>query len=47
MFWADQIGLKKIYDVLVKYHDQTGDSFWKPAKLLKELAESGKTFASL
>ncbi len=47
MFWADQIGVKKIYDALNKYHEQTGDSFWKPAPLLKKLAESGGTFASL
>ena len=47
MFWADQIGVKKIYDALNKYHEQTGDSFWKPAPLLKKLAETGGTFASL
>jgi len=47
MFWANQIGVKKIYDALNKYHEQTGDSFWKPAPLLKKLAESGGTFASL
>ena len=47
MFWADQIGVKKIYEALNRYHEQTGDSFWKPAPLLKKLAESGGTFASL
>ncbi len=47
MFWADQIGVKKIYDALNKYHEQTGDSFWKPAPLLKKLAETGGTFGSL
>jgi 3-hydroxyacyl-CoA dehydrogenase len=47
MFWADQIGVKKIYDALNKYHEQTGDAFWKPAPLLKKLAETGGTFASL
>jgi 3-hydroxyacyl-CoA dehydrogenase len=47
MFWADQIGVKKIYDALNKYHEQTGDPFWKPAALLEKLAKSGGTFASL
>ncbi|MGE0153748.1 MAG: 3-hydroxyacyl-CoA dehydrogenase NAD-binding domain-containing protein [Reyranellaceae bacterium] len=47
MFWADQIGVKKIHDALNRYHEQTGDPFWKPAALLKKLAESGGTFASL
>jgi len=47
MFWADQIGVKKIYDALNKYHEQTGDPFWKPAPLLEKLAKSGGTFASL
>jgi len=47
MFWADQIGLKTIYDALLKYRDQTGDKFWEPAPLLKKLVESGKTFATM
>ncbi len=47
MYWADQIGLKTIYDALNKYHEQTGDSFWKPAPLLQRLVGENKTFASL
>ena len=44
MFYADQIGLKKIYDVMSKLYDTHGD-WLEPAPLLKELAGKGKGFA--
>lgn len=47
MFWADQVGLKKIHDALLKYREQTGDRFWEPAPLLTRLVKEGKTFGSL
>lgn len=46
MFWADQIGLKKIYDACLKYQDMNGAEFWKPAPLLEKLAKEGKGFYS-
>ncbi|EGP08868.1 enoyl-CoA hydratase [Bradyrhizobiaceae bacterium SG-6C] len=47
MFYADQVGLKKIADRLSFYAKQTNDPSLEPAPLLKRLADEGKTFASL
>ncbi len=44
MYWADQVGLKNIYDKICEFRDKYGDDYWKPAPLLKQLAEEGKTF---
>ena len=46
MFWADQIGLKKIYDAVLKYQDLAGAEYWKPSPLLEKLAKEGKGFYS-
>jgi 3-hydroxyacyl-CoA dehydrogenase len=46
MFYADQVGLKAIYDAILKYRDRFGPDFWTPALLLAELAESSKGFYS-
>ena len=43
MFWADQVGVKKIHDQLVAWQKKEGD-VWKPAASLEKLAASGKTF---
>ena len=45
MFYADTVGLKKIYDKICEFHEQHG-ARWEPAPLLKRLAEEGRTFAS-
>jgi 3-hydroxyacyl-CoA dehydrogenase len=47
MFYADQVGLKKIAERLSFYAKQTNDPSLEPAPLLKRLADEGKTFASL
>jgi 3-hydroxyacyl-CoA dehydrogenase len=47
MFWADQVGLRKIHDTLVALHEKTGAPHWKPSPLLERLAKADKTFASL
>ncbi len=44
MWYADTVGLKKVYDRVVEFEKQHG-ALWTPAALLKQLAESGKTFA--
>lgn len=44
MFYADQVGTDKVYEAVVSFNKQYGD-LWQPAPLLKELAESGKSFA--
>ena len=43
MFYADTLGLAKVYARICEFHRQHGE-FWKPAPLLKRLAESGKSF---
>jgi len=44
MWYADTVGLKKVFDRIVEFHAQHGE-LWQPAPLLKLLAEQGKTFA--
>ena len=44
MWYADAVGLKKVYDRISELHRQHGE-IWQPAPLLKRLAEQGKTFA--
>jgi len=41
--YADKVGLKKIYQKLVDLEKQYGPRF-RPADLIKEMAETGKTF---
>ena len=44
MFYADTVGLDKIYQRIIEFERQHGE-WWQPANLLKELAASGKSFA--
>jgi 3-hydroxyacyl-CoA dehydrogenase len=44
MWYADTMGLKKVYDRVCEFHKQHGE-IWAPAPLLRQLAEQGKTFA--
>ena len=44
MWYADTVGLKKVYDRISEFHKQHGE-LWEPAPLLKRLAEEGKGFA--
>jgi len=44
MWYADTVGLKKVYERIAGFHRDHGE-IWKPAALLKQLAEQGKTFA--
>jgi 3-hydroxyacyl-CoA dehydrogenase len=44
MWYANTVGLKKVYDRVREFHDRHGE-LWEPAPLLKQLAEAGKTFA--
>jgi 3-hydroxyacyl-CoA dehydrogenase len=46
MFYADQVGLKSIYDDICRFAARDADA-WTPAPLLKRLVEQGKSFASL
>ncbi|MGH1472722.1 MAG: 3-hydroxyacyl-CoA dehydrogenase NAD-binding domain-containing protein [Cellvibrionaceae bacterium] len=45
MFYADQVGLKKVYDRICDFNKANPNGTWEPAPLLKELALAGKSFA--
>jgi 3-hydroxyacyl-CoA dehydrogenase len=46
MFYADTVGLKKVYERICEFQEQHG-KLWAPAPLLKRLAEEGKKFSDL
>ncbi len=43
--WADSIGLRAVYDDVVRFEKTFGDA-WRPAALLRELALRGGTFGA-
>jgi 3-hydroxyacyl-CoA dehydrogenase len=45
MWYADTVGMKHIYNRVCEFHQQHG-AWWKPASLLKQLAETDGTFAA-
>ena len=46
MFYADRVGLKKIFDRVSAFHQELGQR-WAPAPLLARLAKEGTTFKEL
>jgi 3-hydroxyacyl-CoA dehydrogenase len=47
MFYADSIGVKKVYDQICNFRDMLGNEFayWEPAPLLEKLALEGGRFS--
>jgi 3-hydroxyacyl-CoA dehydrogenase len=45
MFYADTIGLKKIYDRILDFQRTLDARYWQPAPLLEKLAKSNSSFA--
>ena len=43
MFWADQIGVKDVFDQIQRWHQLYG-ARWAPSALLRRLAETGTSF---
>jgi 3-hydroxyacyl-CoA dehydrogenase len=43
MWYADTVGLQKVYERICEFHKQHGE-LWEPAPLLKRLAEAGQGF---
>lgn len=43
MFYADTVGLDKIYQTICEFGSTYGEEFWQPAALLKQLVAQGKT----
>jgi 3-hydroxyacyl-CoA dehydrogenase len=46
MWFADTVGLKKVYQRICEFEQQFGSELWAPAPLLRKLAEEGGTFAA-
>ena len=44
MWYADTVGLRKVYERVCQFHQQHGE-VWQPAPLLTQLAKEGKQFA--
>ena len=44
IWYADTVGLKKVYDRICEFYERHGE-LWEPAPLLEELAKDGKGFA--
>jgi hypothetical protein len=44
MWYADTVGLKQVCDRVSEFHHQHG-KIWRPAPLLKRLADEAKRFA--
>ena len=44
MWYADTVGLRKVYDRVGEFREQHGE-LWEPASLLQRLAEANQTFA--
>ncbi|HXX43966.1 MAG TPA: 3-hydroxyacyl-CoA dehydrogenase NAD-binding domain-containing protein [Candidatus Acidoferrales bacterium] len=44
MWFADTVGLRKVYDRVCEFEHQHGE-LWQPAPLLAQLAKQGRTFA--
>lgn len=45
MHYADSIGLDKVYARVCEFRDRFGPMYWEPPALLRELADSGRSFA--
>ena len=43
MFYGDTLGLKHVLERIEYYHGKLGH-YWEPSKLLRQLADSGRTF---
>ncbi|MGH9826779.1 MAG: 3-hydroxyacyl-CoA dehydrogenase NAD-binding domain-containing protein, partial [Blastocatellia bacterium] len=46
LWYADTVGLKKVYERVLEFEKQHG-KLWAPAPFLKRLAEEGRSFADL
>ncbi len=45
MFHADEIGLSTVYEGILRFGRELGETYWQPAPLLAQLARSGSSFA--
>jgi 3-hydroxyacyl-CoA dehydrogenase len=45
MFYADSIGLQRVYERILDFQKTLDPQYWQPAPLLRELALAGSSFA--
>ena len=45
MFYADTLGLKKVYEAICEYRELYGEENWTPAALLEQLVRENKSLA--
>lgn len=43
LYYADTLGLKQLYDGILKYQKIFGSMHWRPARLLEQLVKEGKS----
>ena len=46
MFYADTVGLKKVYERILEFGRTLDARYWSPAPLLEKLALAGSSFAA-
>ena len=46
MYFADQVGLKEVYETILRFQKELGPDYWQPAPLLEKLAKEGSSFAA-
>jgi 3-hydroxyacyl-CoA dehydrogenase len=44
MFYADTVGLRKIYDRILEFERTLDPRYWQPAPLLERLGKAGSSF---
>ena len=44
MFYADSVGLNKIYDRILEFQRSLDSQYWQPSPLLEKLAKAGSSF---
>jgi 3-hydroxyacyl-CoA dehydrogenase len=44
MFYADTVGVKAVLARIEEFRDRQGEDLWSPAPLLRQLADTGRTF---
>ena len=47
MYYADTLGIKKIYAKIIEYYKNFGSEYWEPPKLLKQLSSENRSFSDL
>ena len=44
MWWAGEMGLRRVRDAMLRYCDRVGSEYWMPSAVIQRLADSHKTF---